>query len=1342
MKTSNAYENVNANASSNKCSNSKNVFTNSASVIWIEKEKLDSIIHIPLYSNLSKYVSDLSRHPVKQKKKEDILSKIFLLFDDNSCNIAVDISPLCESNNNKIPLLIYERYYFWSLHFLFEKSKIKRQKLNICSDFNWRCGINKYNMYDDDVYMYTSIYNCAYNRNDDEKNGSINNYSELATDNHKEVNKELTIYNKDYIKYLYLNDLKNNAMGKNGSNEQSGENDPKITPNGDSLFEQNVYSNNEIKWYRLKIKIESVEKKKKNKNYKQNMNKNKNSTINRLHYKNFNIYNNSSSNKNINFYYNSNKNFFSEKRTCNNFINPKKETYDHSFNANIMNKISHLSLIDNDATRKNISNLIKMQKESFCALNQGNDKNILDTSNDELLQPTSNRRSNESIFNSNKGESLVSISNHNGKRRKRKNWFYYESSSNETNPCLYDDDDKTISGRNFVCVPDRGCGYAENKRKKKRDAHGNGDGNANENDQMDDHKNDPTNDHLRGQWKNIFSVLGAVNNCGSAKNSPNRQGGNSEKKEVLKSCNPEPSISYDHVITEELKDTLTNLNVCSENRTYVRMVNAGDSSTQFHSFDIEEEIEAHVLENVPITGKEDIPERICETEKSQTIMNEEKNNERDNNNCLIGNTKLYPKEIEECNTEFRSIVSEECDKKDDKLKSMKRRNHNNEAQNLYINKILNNIINKQKSHLNSLSKNFERIQGFYKQNYKIFLIQNKDDLNAKRNCFKNDQNLYVLSSLPTNDEFGNDLNIFDQFKAYLRMYKTGKNQQNYQTKKDINLCNPRGTEKCNSKNEADDANCTEKKEHAHEGSNSNLGNDVIEEASSLSEKKIEYMNIHNATNYSTKIVPVPKGGKEDTEIALQGGEAAAAVVGTQIHATNLKASENEIIFHAVNKKSPSCVKRLKEGDYLYIKFNYSYDDYDKIRVLKKENVLQILIYLMQNQECLKLSNISTYSPDLLWNLSLHFKKNTHDMELNLDKMYSHFCKRYEIISLDGEPRAECQLKLNIQPKGVSKRDYEPEFEQKFQHRFEGKFKPNLECELEPNLERKLEPNLERELEPNLEPHFEAESDSDSFVKNARCIKSAKKARKENLKEMEIMKLKDNVSFLDKFLQNVNDAKLKKLKKMQTEYYKKYEFDRTINRLNKQELINLFIDKKIEMNTLPLSFLKEKGRNIIYEENIKMNMFACIKIIFDDIKGRCIYAASDLNKFDFIFEYVGELLTHNEAMERERKYNKNKKKGCYMFYFKHENKRYCIDGTEENIDAAINNKDKKYFLRSFARLVNHSKKNANLIPKVLTVCSLPRLFFVAARNIKEGEELLIDYGERNREIIKNNEWLKR
>lgn len=59
----------------------------------------------------------------------------------------------------------------------------------------------------------------------------------------------------------------------------------------------------------------------------------------------------------------------------------------------------------------------------------------------------------------------------------------------------------------------------------------------------------------------------------------------------------------------------------------------------------------------------------------------------------------------------------------------------------------------------------------------------------------------------------------------------------------------------------------------------------------------------------------------------------------------------------------------------------------------------------------------------------------------------------------------------------------------------------------------------------------------------------------------------------------------------------------------------------------------------------------------------------------------------------------------MFYFKVKTKRYCIDATEEDI------------MFGPARLINHSRKNPNVVPKALEIDGCPRLFFVAKRNIK-------------------------
>ncbi|KNA01880.1 hypothetical protein PVNG_02956 [Plasmodium vivax North Korean] len=1037
-----------------------------------------------------------------------------------------------------------------------------------------------------------------------------------------------------------------------------------------------------------------------------------------------------------------------------------------------MHNVSHLSLIDNDATRKNINNLIKIQKRSFFMLNQENGKNVLDTSNDEPLLLSSNRRS-ESVFDSSKRESLASCGHQNGKRRKRRNWFYYKSSSNETNRGL-DDDDRSTSRGNSVCALDRGDSYVESKRKGKGEDKGEGNGVDNGVDNRD-HKGDGPFESSSGCDSAGSPSRSRRRTSKKARSPKGRQPPDGRAKEAAEGVAEEVTEEVAEKVAEEAaekvaakvtakaaaeiaaeEDSCANSRMPSESRAYVRTVTAGESGTEFHSFDVEEEVDA--MATAPAVAV-DPPEKNQQKEERQINTNALFTEETKSPGRLTKNTKVYQENVEEYNSEFKSIISEPLNPKEGREKIKRRRDHNRETQMMYLNKILKSIVNKEKSHLNSLSKNFERIEGFYKQNYKIYIIESKDDLNDKRNCFKSDLHAYVLSP-PPSDDISNELNILDQFKMYLRRCRGDYRPRKYQTHittgggKAVGEKpaggKPAGEKPAGEKpvgggnsgvNLQTNASCTEKKEHS---SDNCPGEDHA--GGNAPQKEGEQRGAPMKSSL-TKMAPKGKNAEVEDVGETEAGEIEAGETSRsspqreagKTHPTNQSPPENGIIFYAHNKKNPSSVKELREGDCLYIKFNYSYDDYDKIRVVKKEDLLQILICLMRNQECLKLSHISTYSPDLLWNLSVHFKNNTYDMELNLEKMYAHFCRRYEVTSPDGRPGLDLQLgfaplveRAGDHPFGGQ--SYLP-FDVQSHLPFDGQSYIPFDSQLGG------QPGCSPEWSPDRWSDRSSEAASEAGARASRSFKSAKRAKRENLKEMEIMKLKDYVSFLDKFLQNVNDAKLKRLKNIQKEYYKKYEFDRSINKLSRQQLLELFVDRKNEMNTIPLSFLKEKSRNIIYEENIKMNMFACIKITFDEVKGRCIYAASDLNKFDFVFEYVGELLTHNEAMERERKYNKNKKKGCYMFYFKHENKRYCIDGTEENIDAAINSKDKKYFLRSFARLVNHSKKNSNLIPKVLTVASLPRLFFVAARNIKEGEELLIDYGERDREIIKNNEWLK-
>jgi len=83
--------------------------------------------------------------------------------------------------------------------------------------------------------------------------------------------------------------------------------------------------------------------------------------------------------------------------------------------------------------------------------------------------------------------------------------------------------------------------------------------------------------------------------------------------------------------------------------------------------------------------------------------------------------------------------------------------------------------------------------------------------------------------------------------------------------------------------------------------------------------------------------------------------------------------------------------------------------------------------------------------------------------------------------------------------------------------------------------------------------------------------------------------------------------------------------------------------------------------------------------------------------------------------------------CYMFYFSHGQTQYCVDATEELPE------------RGYGRLINHSCKG-NLLPCKVVVDSIPRIVFVAKRDIKANEELSYNYGERSEEALTNFPWL--
>jgi histone-lysine N-methyltransferase SETD8 len=126
------------------------------------------------------------------------------------------------------------------------------------------------------------------------------------------------------------------------------------------------------------------------------------------------------------------------------------------------------------------------------------------------------------------------------------------------------------------------------------------------------------------------------------------------------------------------------------------------------------------------------------------------------------------------------------------------------------------------------------------------------------------------------------------------------------------------------------------------------------------------------------------------------------------------------------------------------------------------------------------------------------------------------------------------------------------------------------------------------------------------------------------------------------------------------------------------------------------------------------------------KGRGVFTTTSFIKGDFLCEYAGEVISYVEAQKREIKYANDSTKGCFMYYFKHNDKKLCVDATLET--------------NRLGRLINHSKFFSNCHAKVFEIEKMPYLVIYASREIVSGDELLFDYGDRNRKSLESYPWL--
>ena len=125
------------------------------------------------------------------------------------------------------------------------------------------------------------------------------------------------------------------------------------------------------------------------------------------------------------------------------------------------------------------------------------------------------------------------------------------------------------------------------------------------------------------------------------------------------------------------------------------------------------------------------------------------------------------------------------------------------------------------------------------------------------------------------------------------------------------------------------------------------------------------------------------------------------------------------------------------------------------------------------------------------------------------------------------------------------------------------------------------------------------------------------------------------------------------------------------------------------------------------------------------KGRGVISRRTFQKGEFVCDYAGELIDAKKAREREIVYE-NEEKGCFMFFFEFRNDKLCVDATNEN--------DRK------GRLLNHSKKNFNVVAALHITDDYPHIVFHAARKILPSEELVYDYGDTSKKSLDAHGWL--
>ncbi|KAK1783672.1 hypothetical protein QBC45DRAFT_398503 [Copromyces sp. CBS 386.78] len=118
-------------------------------------------------------------------------------------------------------------------------------------------------------------------------------------------------------------------------------------------------------------------------------------------------------------------------------------------------------------------------------------------------------------------------------------------------------------------------------------------------------------------------------------------------------------------------------------------------------------------------------------------------------------------------------------------------------------------------------------------------------------------------------------------------------------------------------------------------------------------------------------------------------------------------------------------------------------------------------------------------------------------------------------------------------------------------------------------------------------------------------------------------------------------------------------------------------------------------------------------------GYGLFTAEDISQDEYVIEYTGELITHDEGVRREARRGEgfgSQGTSSYLFTL--------LEYEGIWVDAAM--------YGNLSRYINHAsesdKKACNITPKIIYVNNEYRIKFTALRDIKAGEELFFNYGD--------------